>query len=1128
VKIEDLKLPFTEDLFLEINKQLIDTKFTASQLSIRPENSKLITNTKYYGNYDELDLHILTVEHSGTEDTRVGVSLEIFKLMKKYSFQNALVAAHSKSSDSWRYSLVTSNLLISDKGKVTKEFSNPRRYSFVLGQNQKVLTPYKQLIQSGKVTDIKELSKRFSLEVVNNEFYREIAKLYDELVGTKKIARKLTYPSVGDESHEFAVRLIGRIIFCWFLREKKSKAGISLVPSSVLSRNASNTSNYYHSVLAPLFFEVLNKPAIKRTHKFQIGEYRNIPYLNGGLFSDDSSDHYKFDKDLELSAPGLVDVSDTWLHELFDLLERFNFTVDENTSYDTDLSIDPEMLGRVFENLLARINPETGETVRKSTGSFYTPREIVEYMVDASLSEYLVSKTSVSREKVEALVSYDLFDDLENELNKEENTSILEALSTLTVLDPACGSGAFPIGMLQKIVFIITKLDPNAEWWLAKQLEGAGPELRREFANRSVDYIRKLGIIRQTIFGVDIQITATEISRLRCFLTLIVDEAIDDSQENRGIRPLPNLDFKFVTANSLVALGNKSDQNIQLFEDFSSLDELRDVMNEYFAAPSTERDSIKYRFTQVQKKIFEKMLSYKEVSTNTSTFKISSWDPFEHKPSNWFDPEWMFGVKAGFDIIIGNPPWEKFKPLDPEFFEGYFSNYRELSKDEQKIKKAELLRDPIINERYSKYLKHYKDRGDYFKKAYSLQGSGDLNLYKLFLERSYDIAQIVALLIPGQITVDKGGKSFRERFYDDGSLVNVVGLSNKDGLFPAIDNNQKFVVILLNKESKNTQIGCIGWISDFREFDRSKLVKVDKKFFENFDENKTIFLDTGKSLEIIKKITSNDNNLSLSSLNYHYWGEYHVTNDASYFNDKEGKYILFSGKAIDQYDCMSKTWLDKHGRSSLWKKEGFPKSSGYRTEYFVDNIPSRIVANHGKHASDFRIVTQTVTGAVNNIRTLYSAILPKKHLTNNSLGNLFIGKSDKELVFYSTILNSFVIDWQARLKVATNLNKFILDTLVVPDYHKVPNTVSDELITLSLSLLAVSGDFNSLTQRFVGKNYTEILVTDEFKRQEIKNKIDGMVSKLYGLDKTELEFILGTFPIVDASIKAGVLTSLKG
>ncbi len=684
---EDLATPYSTELYASITENLIGHDFSKDTRSININPSfKYIKAIDNIGFFEELGLQLFAVKHTSERDARIGLSKELFSIMKEYSFSNALVATHSGQGN-WRYSLLTSSLKISTDGKVIRHFSNPKRYSYMLGPHAKTATPYKYLIKNGKVSDFNDLQKRFSVEVVNNEFYGEIARLYDELVGTEKIASRMKYPSSGDESHEFAVRLIGRIIFCWFLREKKSKAGIALIPSDVLSRDASNQSNYYHTVLAPLFFEVLNKPASKRTDKFKTGVYADVPYLNGGLFNDDNIDHYIFDKGLEVSVPGLIDIPNSWVHQFFDLLERFNFTVDENTSYDTDLSIDPEMLGRVFENLLARINPETGETVRKSTGSFYTPREIVEYMVDASLSEYLVSKASVSREKIDALISYDLFDDLGYELNKEEGTSVLEALSTLTVLDPACGSGAFPIGMLQKIVFIITKLDPNAEWWLAKQLEGASLELKREFTNRSVDYVRKLGIIRQTIFGVDIQSIATEISRLRCFLTLIVDEAVDDAQENRGIRPLPNLDFKFVTANSLITLpkpedkrGDISDTQAAMFEETSHIDELKQIRNEYFSSTSHERSELQTQFMKLQKKM---------VLTNVDVFRgsasklydtLSRWDPFEHTQSPWFDPGWMFGISDGFDIIIANPPYvrqenykeykERLKAEYPSIFDG--------------------------------------------------------------------------------------------------------------------------------------------------------------------------------------------------------------------------------------------------------------------------------------------------------------------------------------------------------------------------------------------------------------------------------------------------------------------------
>lgn len=628
-------------------------------------SSQQFSDIHSLGVSQNLDLQILEVKVKGSLDKRVSIASDAFKLMKTTASYRTLVAFYSEDSKQWRLSLMTAQPTISE-GKVITKLSSPRRFSYLLGPDSKLNTPNKQLIIKGKVADFDDLSNRFALEVVNNEFYKEIAKLYDELVGTDKATGVLKYPGRGEVSHEFAVRLMGRIIFCWFLREKRSDHGTPLVPASILSREAANHKNYYHDVLAPLFFEVLNKHLRSREEKFQKNEYANVPYLNGGLFNPDTDDHYRFDKNLQLSVPGLVDVPDSWLHKFLDLLELYNFTVDENTSYDIDLSIDPEMLGRIFENLLARINPETGETVRKMTGSFYTPREIVEYMVDECLKEYLRTETKIHDNKLVALASFDLSDDADQPLNNDEKVQITNALSKIKVLDPACGSGAFPIGVLQKIVFMLQQVDPDAKLWFEKQLKAAGPELRhhleREYENKNFDYLRKLGVIRESVYGVDIQPIATEISRLRCFLTLIVDQSVDDNEPNRGVEPLPNLDFKFVTANSLIGLGeveSSSKGQTGLFEDRASIDELRELRDEYFTSHNSERENIKTKFTQVQNKMLRKMLEQRSGDFADTTSRLSAWDPFSHESTQWFDPEWMFGINDGFHVVIANPPYLK-------------------------------------------------------------------------------------------------------------------------------------------------------------------------------------------------------------------------------------------------------------------------------------------------------------------------------------------------------------------------------------------------------------------------------------------------------------------------------------
>ena len=530
---------------------------------------------------------------------KIGLATESFTLLRNYGTPNAIIVYYSENSSLWRLSLLTSTLTW-DEGKIKKKLSNPKRQSYVLGSKAKVKTPHQYLISKGAITDFNDLKGRFSLEVVNKEFYKEISHAFIQLVGgqitngksKKTVEAQLKLPFVKDQSQtsqEFAVRLIGRIIFCWFLREKRSASGHSLMPKELLSFDASSTiEDYYHKILEPIFFEVLNKPIKTRKETFINDLFSAIPYLNGGLFSPHEDDFFNYNEGKQAINHNIVVVPDLWLKSLFEVLETYNFTIDENTSFDEELSIDPEMLGRIFENLLAEINPETGESARKSTGSYYTPRVIVDYMVDESLHLYLHEKTNIPESKLRSLISYDLEDDNINPLKDEEKDSIAQALGAIKILDPACGSGAFPIGALQKIVFILQQIDQNGQLWFKKQIQNTPIELRkvieREFQEKNFDYIRKLGIIRENIYGIDIQPIATEISRLRCFLTLVVDERIDDTLENRGIEPLPNLDFKFVTANTLVGLPTTSGSTSQmgLFEDDAGIKELKEVRDMFF------------------------------------------------------------------------------------------------------------------------------------------------------------------------------------------------------------------------------------------------------------------------------------------------------------------------------------------------------------------------------------------------------------------------------------------------------------------------------------------------------------------------------------------------------------------
>lgn len=761
-KREDFVEFLREEFLPDFNKDIrnIDQRST----------TKTIKSAKFLGESKDFDLHVFELETSGKSEKKISQALDSFKLLKEYQSYRALVAYYSDDDQNWRLALLQMTPDVTEKGKIAHKFSNPRRYSFLLGPTAKTKTPEKYLIKDGKVKDFEDLQRRFSVEVVNKDFYKEIARFFIRLVGgdtklgskTEHFNPELTLPSVDPNDHqtyqEYSVRLIGRIIFCWFLKQKKSQEDVSLLPEEFLSSEAvRNTEDYYHSILEPIFFEVLNKPKESRKSQFRNG-YDKIPYLNGGLFDPHHDDYYEGQPSFALKIPN------DWFKELFEVLETYNFTIDENTSLDVDLSIDPEMLGRIFENLLAEINPETGESARKSTGSYYTPRQIVEYMVDQSLLQYLLTKTEIDKSKLEALISVDSADDEQFPLSDEEKRKVVNALDEVKIIDPACGSGAFPIGILQKIVWILGKVDTNGRLWFDKKLEGLDPllheDFKQKFQNENFDYIRKTGVIRDSIYGVDIQPIAVEVSKLRSFLTLIVDEDINEEKDNRGIKPLPNLEFKFVAANSLLSLPEAKSRQVGMFEDTSEIEQLKKLRDRYFVSNGFDKEKIKSKFKDVQKTMFKKQMAV--LGQGHLTMALADWDPFEDEASGWFDPEWMFGLKY-FDIAIANPPYVRVDDIDKVAKEEYKTIYK--------------------------------------------TAVGKYDLYYLFFEKSLELLSnhgLCVFITPNKYCAADSAIALRNHFLNNASILEIASVSNIK-VFSDVSNYP--IITTLSKEiGKKTTI----------------------------------------------------------------------------------------------------------------------------------------------------------------------------------------------------------------------------------------------------------------------------------------------------------------------------------
>jgi len=600
-----------------------------------------------------------------------------------------------------------------------------------------------------KTLDSSELNKRFFFEIANWYFW-----------ALNQIEFPKDAPKESDgHDHISVIRLITRLIFCWFIKEK------GLIPDALFDprtlaqtligfapeKTSDKDSAYYRAILQNLFFATLNTEMDKRgwtkeeqnfmahsLYRFKesfrdpgtaLDLFKNIPFLNGGLFEcldkdlgegakprfvridgfsrrEDSQavvpDFLFFgpDREVDLSAHyGDTRFKRVTVRGLIHTFNHYKFTITENTPIEEEIALDPELSGKVFENLLAAYNPETGATARKQTGSFFTPREIVNYMVDEALIAYLKTKLEAahpSAKDVEARLRHLFAYNAEkHQFTPQEVDTLIAAIDHLKSLDPAVGSGAFPMGILHKLVFILGKLDPRNEKWKERQvsrvreaiaaaeriedatvqertireLEQQIAGINEAFEHNELDYGRKLYLIENCIYGVDIQSIAVQIAKMRFFISLIVDQKMDDSQPNRGVRPLPNLETKFVAANTLIGVSRPGQQMLRNRDIEAKEAELRRVRERHFMARTpASKAKCRDQDAKLRAEIAE-MLKNDGWDTATAR-KLAAWDPYDQNSSaEFFDAEWMFGLTEGFDVTFGNPPYldsENMTNTNPE------------------------------------------------------------------------------------------------------------------------------------------------------------------------------------------------------------------------------------------------------------------------------------------------------------------------------------------------------------------------------------------------------------------------------------------------------------------------------
>ena len=557
-------------------------------------------------------------------------------------------------------------------------------------------------------------------ETLNRRFYRELFDWFERAVGTCRFPDDGAGPGSAERQ---VIRLITRLLFIWFVAEKR------LVPDELftedfareaLNNHSPEGTDYYRAVLQNLFFATLNTEIARRefsarnrdSHRdFNRYRYRDllsnpdaflqrlngVPFVNGGLF--DCLDDYIGRHVGGRRIDAFTDNIDNQGHDLsvpahlffatdglFPLFRRYKFTVEENTPLDQEVALDPELLGRVFENLLAAYNPETRESARKASGSYYTPRHIVDYMVDETMAAALAERAKPSdgdetflRDRLNYLLDYgDAAADAGDLFEAEEKRAIVRAIAELRVLDPAVGSGAFPMGVLHKLTLALRRLDPDNRHWehfqkqLARSRAGRAfdvadasvrerelQEISRTFEiYRQSDFGRKLYLIQNGMFGVDIQPVACQIAKLRCFISLVVEQhTTSDPEDNYGILPLPNLETRFVAADTLLGLDSDGIGVLRSAMVTRIEEQLRRVREGYFNARTRQAKlDLRRRDTDLRMSLARELEAGGFPHDNAQD--VAQWDPYDQNASAaWFDAEWMFGIPDGFDVVIGNPPY---------------------------------------------------------------------------------------------------------------------------------------------------------------------------------------------------------------------------------------------------------------------------------------------------------------------------------------------------------------------------------------------------------------------------------------------------------------------------------------
>ncbi|KKQ25184.1 MAG: hypothetical protein US62_C0003G0013 [Candidatus Woesebacteria bacterium GW2011_GWA1_37_8] len=1078
-----LKTKYDQSTFQKFAHELLnDIEIGSQKLPIDSPFKDHIDSLTYLGSYADpqgKNLHILDVSlktHTKLEQARTMQRNLIARYLKDHWLDSALVSFHNDSSSSWRLSFVKVEYKYDEKGKPKEEATPAKRYSFLVGEGEPVHTPQSQLAKIFEQTvtnpTLAQLEEAFGVEKVTKEFFEKYRDLFESVVAELKSNHTFINEASRNniDTENFAKKLLGQIVFLYFLQKKgwlgvpRGKSwgeGDKNFMSGLYKKCIQNNQNFYNDYLEKLFYDTLNNPRRNEVDPSYSKYFDSrIPFLNGGLFEAPYDWNNSF-----------IYLDNKIFGKVFDVFDLYNFTVKEDEPLEKEVAVDPEMLGKVFENLLE-------ENLRKGKGTYYTPREIVHYMCEESLINHLATETGLTPEDVKNkyFPTYNVLGDEKFEARDVTvSESIINSLENIKVVDPACGSGAFLVGMLQQITHLRYELESRSK------LLG-----RRDTA--STEYEIKKQTIQNCIYGVDIDPGAVEIAKLRLWLSLVVDYDLEQ------IEPLPNLDYKIMQGNSLLeelvlgdtsiklydsesvqkALGSKRMKNlfdqesqIGLFdgENDKVLKAMKALQLKYFSTSDSEgKKKLRSQIEQIEHELIETSVKSSLHELQSQKLNIRTLPGIGILPEDFKRLEKISSKENQIFAVLDELKKTGTKPFF--LWHLYFADVFEEKGGFDVV----IANPPYVFTRGS-------DFTDTFKKAigklYSC-GKGKINLFSLFIERASHISKpmgIYIYIIPNTFFRATSYKTTREYVVKNNKILQIIDLHA--GVFENVTASTT-VLEAQNFRQPNKEVEIIEEFSQLINHSYSSRV-INQEEFNNNEFVFSIYLDStsNKIINIIKHDSTNLGTFCKDII------EGIVTpkgkNTFISTEEKAPNYKPFlEGKDIDRYQILWQNKFILFDRKKLHRP---------RPDYLW-NAPNKILIRR-------------IGGGKNAI---VATLDQNSFYTYASINNLLL-KDDCALNYnyILSLLNSRLLNWYYienftnRSTLTVNISKTYLEVLPIKEISLEMQKPFIILVNKILEITKSNNDKNNETLSKLINKYSE--------------DIDKLVYELYGLTLEEIKIV---------------------